>query len=240
MNAAATSGALAPGGVSLALTLALIGLIPFAFLVLTSFVKISTVLQIARSALGASGIPSSTVIMALSAAMTLLVMAPVGERMLSAARPQLAPSAQPGPGGPDAGKSTDTLSLQMWLSATQAASEPLRDFLVRNAAPREVTRFYDLARGMRPVDQKDRVTKGDFAVIIPAFLVSELLAAFALGFAIFLPFLVIDLVVGNVLLGLGLTSLSVTQASLPFKLLLFVAADGWGLMAQSLISSYRI
>ncbi|HVZ31529.1 MAG TPA: flagellar type III secretion system pore protein FliP, partial [Polyangiaceae bacterium] len=75
-------------------------------------------------------------------------------------------------------------------------------------------------------------------VVVPAFLVSELRAAFSLGFAIYLPFLVIDLVVANVLLGLGMQTLNPLQISLPFKLLLFVAADGWGLLAESLISSY--
>jgi flagellar biosynthesis protein FliP len=80
------------------------------------------------------------------------------------------------------------------------------------------------------------VGKEDFTIVIPAFLVTELGEAFALGFAIFLPFLIIDLVVANVLLALGMQSLNPTQISLPFKLLLFVAADGWGLLAASLVS----
>jgi type III secretion protein R len=210
---------------SLALTLVLLGLLPIGFLVLTSFVKISTVLQIAKSSLGAQGIPSSTVVMALSVALTFLVMAPVGERMLE----KLAPA-----------WSDEVAAPQALSQAFQAAREPLREFLQRNARERELKRFLQLARDVRPPDQRDSVQPHDFAVVIPAFLVSELLEAFMLGFAIFLPFLVIDLVTGNVLLGLGLTSLSVTQASLPFKLLLFVVADGWGLLAQALIADYRL
>lgn len=210
---------------SLAVSLALIGLLPFAFLVLTSFVKISTVLQIAKSALGAQGIPSSMVVMALSAALTLLVMAPVGEKMVDALGPSW---------------NADDLSAQAIGDAMQHAREPLRDFLQKNASQRELERFYQLARDLRPDDHKDAVTQSDFSVVIPAFLISELVAAFVLGFAIFLPFLVIDLVTGNVLLGLGLTTLSTTQVSLPFKLLLFVAADGWGLLAQALIRDYRL
>jgi type III secretion protein R len=83
------------------------------------------------------------------------------------------------------------------------------------------------------------VGEGDFVVLVPAFLTSELRAAFALGFAVFLPFLIIDLVVANVLLALGMQMLSPTQVSLPFKLLLFVAIDGWGLLSHALVTGYR-
>ena len=82
------------------------------------------------------------------------------------------------------------------------------------------------------------MTRDDFAVLVPAFVVTELTEAFALGFLIFLPFLIINLVVSNVLLALGMQMLSPTQVSLPFKLILFVATDGWGLLAQSLVSGY--
>jgi type III secretion protein R len=214
---------------SLALTLLLLGLLPIAFLVLTSFVKISTVLQIAKSSLGAQGIPSATVVMALSVALTFLVMAPVGERMLEKLAPAWSNEAAGSPALSEA-------QIKAW----QSAREPLREFLQRNASERELKRFLQLARDVRPADQRESVQPQDFAVVIPAFLITELLEAFMLGFAIFLPFLVIDLVTGNVLLGLGLTSLSVTQASLPFKLLLFVVADGWGLLAQALIADYRL
>jgi type III secretion protein R len=124
--------------------------------------------------------------------------------------------------------------------ALQSAREPLREFLQRNAAERETERFLQLAREVRPPEERAAVARSDFAILVPAFLVTELFEAFLLGFAIFLPFLVIDLVTGNVLLGLGLTSLSITQVSLPFKLLLFVVADGWGLLARALISGYRL
>lgn len=211
------------GSVSLAMTLALIGLLPFAFLMLTSFVKISTVLQIAKSAIGAQGVPSATVVMALSAALTLLVMTPIAERVFDVAAP-----------------AWQNDSPQALGDALQKAREPLREFLQRNAAERETERFLQLAREVRPPEERAAVAGSDFAILVPAFLVTELFEAFLLGFAIFLPFLVIDLVAGNVLLGLGLTSLSVTQVSLPFKLLLFVVADGWGLLARALISGYRL
>ena len=86
---------------------------------------------------------------------------------------------------------------------------------------------------------RDKVTDSDFSILVPAFVVTELTEAFALGFLIYLPFLVIDLVVANVLLSLGMQMLSPTQVSLPFKLLLFVAIDGWGLLARALVAGYQ-
>jgi type III secretion protein R len=207
---------------SLILVLALVGLLPFAFMALTSFVKIATVLQIVRSAIGAQGVPSSTVVLALSAALTLIAMAPVGSLVAERLQPLLLRStADP---------------AELVAGAIEAVREPLRGFLANNASAKEKARFLRLARKKHPPDAE--VSETDLMVAVPAFLVTELLEAFALGFAIFLPFLVIDLVVANVLLGLGMQMMNPTQISLPFKLLLFVAADGWGLLAEALVSGY--
>ena len=212
--------------VTLVVILGLAALLPFAFMTLTAFVKISTVLQIVRGAIGAQNIPSSTVLMALAGALTLLAMAPVGSRIEERARPLFEPGAQ-----------TDTSS---WVIALAAATrEPMRDFLRANTSAREKNRFYEIARAARPVAERERVGKDDFVILVPAFVVSELIAAFALGFALYLPFLVIDLVVSNVLLALGMQMMNPTQVSLPFKLLLFVAIDGWGQLAQALVTGYR-
>jgi len=212
--------------VSLVVILALAALLPFAFMTLTAFVKISTVLQIVRGAIGAQNIPSSTVIMALAGALTLLAMAPVGARIEERAAPLFAPGAE-----------RETSS---WVLALAAATrEPLRDFLRANARAGEKSRFYEIARAARPPAERDRVGKDDFVILVPSFVVSELIAAFALGFALYLPFLVIDLVVSNVLLALGMQMMNPTQVSLPFKLLLFVAIDGWGQLAQALVAGYR-
>jgi len=120
----------------------------------------------------------------------------------------------------------------------EATKEPIRSFLAANASPTERDRFYEVARAARPEDERDQVGQDDLAVLIPAFMVTELTEAFALGFLIYLPFLVIDLVVANVLLSLGMQMLSPTQVSLPFKLLLFVAIDGWGMLARALVTGY--
>jgi type III secretion protein R len=212
--------------ITLVVILALAALLPFAFMTLTAFVKISTVLQIVRGAIGAQNIPSSTVIMALAGALTLLAMAPVGTRIEERSRHLFEPGAE-----------RDTSAWVIELA--QATREPIRAFLKANASSREKNRFYEIARAARPPAERAQVGRDDFVILVPSFVVSELVAAFALGFALYLPFLVIDLVVSNVLLALGMQMMNPTQVSLPFKLLLFVAIDGWGQLAQALVTGYR-
>jgi len=210
----------------LVVALALVSLLPFAFMSLTAFVKISTVLQIVRSAIGAQNVPSNTVVMALAAALTLLAMAPVGDRIWAKASPLFSGDKMP-----------DTVALVR--GGLDAVKEPMRDFLVANSDAKERARFLTVAKESRPAADRAGVTDKDFSVLVPAFVTTELTEAFAIGFLIYLPFLVIDMVVANVLLALGMQMLSPTQVSLPFKLLLFVAIDGWGLLARSLVASYR-
>lgn len=212
--------------IALVVALALVSLLPFVFMGVTAFVKISTVLQIARSAIGAQNVPSNTVIMALATALTLIAMAPVGERITARASPLLNAK----------GKEDTTALVEKGIDAVR---EPMRDFLDANAAPKEKTRFFLVAKNARPEAERQKVGARDLSVLVPAFVVTELTEAFAVGFLIYLPFLVIDLVVANVLLALGMQMLNPTQVSLPFKLLLFVAIDGWGLLAQALVSGYR-
>ncbi len=211
----------------LVVALAFATLLPFAFMTLTAFVKISTVLQIVRGAIGAQNVPSNTVIMALAGSLTLLAMAPVGSRI--AAR-----------GGAlfEAKALADTSALV--TGVIDATREPMRAFLKANASARERNRYYELARSTRPEAEREDVGRDDLVIVIPAFVTTELMEAFALGFAIYLPFLVIDLVVSNVLLALGMQMMNPTQVSLPFKLLLFVAIDGWGLLAQALVAGYLV
>lgn len=209
---------------SLVVVLSLIGLLPFAFMALTSFVKIATVLQIVRGAIGAESVPSSAVVLALSAALTLIAMAPVGSHIAERLEPLLAANAAE--------------PAALLSGAIEAVREPLRGFLSANASAKEKQRFLKLAQRRRGPDAA--VSETDLMVVVPAFLVTELLEAFTLGFAIYLPFLVIDLVVANVLIGLGMQMMNPNQISLPFKLLLFVAADGWGLLAESLVTGYAL
>jgi type III secretion protein R len=210
----------------LVVALALVSLLPFAFMTVTAFVKIATVLQIVRSAIGAQGVPSGTVLMALAGALTLIAMAPVGDQITKRMAPLLGSKQSP-----------DTVAFVQ--QAVDAVREPLREFLRSNASENERGRFLDIARSARPAERRAEVGADDLAVLVPAFVVTELSEAFAIGFLIYLPFLVIDLVVSNVLLALGMQMMNPTQVSLPFKLLLFVTIDGWGLLARSLVAGYR-
>jgi type III secretion protein R len=212
--------------IALVVALALVSLVPFVFMGVTAFVKISTVLQIVRSAIGAQSVPSNTVIMALATALTIIAMAPVGQRILDRAAPIVNAK----------GKEDTTALVEKGIDAVR---EPMRDFLKNNSSEKERARFYSVTKNARPEAERAKVTPDDLTVLVPAFVVTELTEAFAIGFLIYLPFLVIDLVVANVLLALGMQMLNPTQVSLPFKLLLFVAIDGWGLLAQALVAGYR-
>lgn len=215
------------------LTLVALGvltLVPFVFMTATSFVKMQVVFSILRNALGTGQVPSGTVVSALAAILTLYVMAPTGERILDATAPM---TSRIDLDDPLAGDSADAI-----LAAIDHGKEPLRDFLAHNAHARDRRAFYDLARRARPPEQRARVGERDFLVLLPAFLVSELTEAFQIGFLVFIPFLVIDMVVANVLLALGMHMLSPTTVSLPFKLLLFVLVDGFYLLSRALVLGY--
>jgi type III secretion protein R len=215
-----SAGPVADRPAEMLVLLAALALVPVALVMLTSFLKIAVVLSIARSALGAPQIPPNTVVTGLALVLTLLVMAPVGER--AAAEVRSGPVERGVAGS---------------LAALARGVGPVKEFLGRFARPDDRAAFLDVARRLRgaagPAPEAD-----DLAVLAPAFVVSELRRAFTIGFLVFLPFLVVDLVVSNVLLALGLTQLSPTSVALPFKLLLFVAVDGWKLLLRALALSY--
>ncbi|WP_242394648.1 type III secretion system export apparatus subunit SctR [Anaeromyxobacter oryzisoli] len=216
----ASPGPVAERPAEMLVLLAALALVPVALVMLTSFLKIAVVLSIARSALGAPQVPPNTVVTGLALVLTLLVMAPVAER--AAERVRAGPVERGAAGS---------------LSALARGAGPLKEFLARFARPDDRAAFLDVATRLRGPD-RPAPGEDDFAVLAPAFVVSELRRAFVIGFLVFVPFLVVDLVVSNVLLALGLTQLSPTSVALPFKLLLFVAVDGWRLLARALALSY--
>jgi len=204
--------------------LAALAIIPFAIIMLTSFSKVIVVLSMVRSALGTQQAPPTMVLTGLAAVLSAHIMAPTMEHMWNAGRQVLErPSA----------------STSDYLEAASGAAKPLRAFLVKNGSPDERARFVDLARELRPPEEASLVSEDDLAVVVPAFVITELKEAFIIGFLLFLPFLVLDMLLANILLALGMQTLSPSQVSLPFKILLFVAVDGWGLLAQGLILGYR-
>jgi type III secretion protein R len=206
--------------VALLLVLAAMSLVPFLLVMFTSFTKMSVVLSLTRSALGTQQAPPTVVLTGLAAVLSLVVMGPVAEAMLARLQAQRLP-AVPGP---------------EILRVAASVAEPLRAFLVEHGSAELRAELAALSRELRGGAE---VSESDLRVVAPAFVLSELKQAFQIGFLVFLPFLVVDMVVANVLLALGMQSLSPSQVSLPFKVLLFVAVDGWTLLARSLVQGYR-
>lgn len=212
------------------LALSLLSLLPFLLMMSTSFVKFSVVFSILRSALGLQQVPPPAVTTGLALVLTAYVMAPVGTQAYDAVQPLLMESSGQdvvSPGG-----------AQMVLEAVSRAREPLRAFLFKHAHPKERVAFHQMALRMGPPSWKESLKDTDLLVLVPAFTVSELTEAFMIGFLIFLPFLVIDMVVSNLLLAMGMHMLSPVTISMPFKLLLFVLVDGWDLLVRGLVQGY--
>ena len=214
----------------LLMVLAGLSLAPFVVMMMTSFVKISVVLSILRSAIGTQQIPPNQVIMGLSLVLTMYIMMPVGIEIKNVTREvALQKTGKP---------ILSTASAEVLIEAVKAAREPVRKFLSKNAHNKDKDLFYKLALQINKKSSEIKISKEDLMVLIPAFIISELKEAFEIGFVIFIPFLIIDMVVSNILLSMGMFMLSPTTISLPFKLLLFVLVDGWYLIARGIVLGY--
>jgi type III secretion protein R len=223
-------GGLASRPLVLILAMGALSLIPFAFLMVTSFVRISVVLSILRSAIGTPSVPPTQVLTGLAMVLSIAVMAPTGERIYAAIAPTLGMAA--------GAELTSGETIAALETAADRGKEPLRDFLLKHTGAGDRASFHALAVKMRTPAERASITDRDFGVIVPAFVTSELRRAFQIGFLLFIPFLVVDMVIANLLLALGMHMLSPTTVSLPFKLLLFVLADGWNLVIKGLLESY--
>ena len=212
----------------LMVALAALSLVPFLLLMVTSFVKIAVVLSIVRSALGTQQIPPTQVITGLAIILTIYIMSPVALEMYRATGNLVDREGEP--------VSTQTVGLL--IQAGDKSKEPMRDFLLKHSTLKDRNMFFTLAKRMRKDADKDMIGEKDFMVVIPSFVISELKQSFQIGFILFVPFIVIDMVVANILLALGMHMLSPTTISMPFKLLLFVLVDGWYLITKGLVISY--
>jgi type III secretion protein R len=204
------------------LTVVILALAPFIAVMVTSFTKLVVVLSLLRNALGLQQVPPNVVLNGLALVLSVYVMYPVGTEM--GAKMQ---------GINDIGNNTQSM-----LRAADVAKEPLREFLIKHSRPLERAFFLKTAQKSLKREQSSTLSERDFLVVVPAFTVSELSVAFEIGFLIFLPFLVIDLVISNVLMAMGMMMLSPTTVSMPFKLLLFVLIDGWVKLTHGLILTY--
>lgn len=225
-----------PGGGPIArplvllLALASLSMVPFVITMVTSFVKIVVVLGMIRTALGTQQIPPNQVITGLALVLTIYVMLPVGLQI----KREVQPIVQKSTGRP----MLSNASVDLLMQGVEKGREPLRAFLIKHCHEKNRDMFYKLGKKMRAPEDREDLTNRDFSVVVPAFIISELTEAFEIGFIIFLPFLVIDMVVANILLALGMFQLSPVTVSLPFKILLFVLVDGWFLITRGLMMGY--
>ena len=217
--------------ISLAIALAMLALLPLTAVMTTSFLKIAVVFALVRNALGVQQVPPNMALYGLAAILSVYVMGPVVMQVgheLRAAREQPAPTV---PGAqPD--------QLGAMLAAIGRGAEPLRGFMLRNSRPEQRDFFVRTARHLWGEEAARELREDDLIVLIPAFLVSELTAAFQIGFLLYLPFVVIDLIVSNILLAMGMMMVSPVTISLPLKLFLFVMIDGWTRLIQGMVLSY--
>ncbi|MBX9924394.1 MAG: type III secretion system export apparatus subunit SctR [Rhabdochlamydiaceae bacterium] len=220
-----------PGILTQMSVLALFSVLPFAVMLLTSYVKVVVVLSLLRNALGVQQAPPNQVLNGIALLMAIYVMAPTflamykaGETTMNSRPPQTLFSGE---------------SPQYIVDIANASKEPLRSFLQRNSAAKHITSFYQLAYKSFPQEFRGSLKPTDFIVVIPSFITSQLKAAFEIGVLIYLPFFVIDLVTSNILLAMGMMMLSPLTIALPLKLLLIVMVDGWTLIIQGLVLSFR-
>ncbi len=200
----------------LLVTLTMLSLVPLLLVMCTSFVRIVVVLSLVRSAIGASALPPNSVLTGLALVLTLVVMAPTAQRI---------------------GREAIDPYFRGAIPPSQAVARgiaPLRSFMLRQARSADVILFERVARR-----RLEPASRAPITVLVPAFVVGELRSAFAIGFALYLPFVAIDLAVAAMLMGLGMMMLSPPVVSLPVKLLLFVMVDGWAMLCGGVAASFR-
>jgi len=233
-----------------ALIVVLIGLslLPLVAMVATSYLKIVVVISLIRNALGIQSIPPNMVVNSLAVILTFYIMAPVAseswgiiaETQKARAGAAVTAPAVAGQGQQKAGQNAPA-TLDLSTLDLGKAAEPFRVFLSRHTAPRERAFFINTAEMLWGKDGEPAVVDPEsFAILLPAFCVSELTKAFQIGFLVYLPFIAIDIIVSNILLAMGMMMVSPVTISLPFKLLLFVMVNGWTLLIQGLVKGYII
>lgn len=208
--------------IMLALFLGALALLPMMLIICTSFLKITMVLQLTRNAMGVQQVPPTMALNGIALAATLFIMAPVFSDMTD--RLKAVP--------------VDFSSMERLEYTTANGIEPLKTFMRKNTDPDIVIHLQENAQRMWPKRMAESVTPENMLLIIPAFVLSELQNGFKIGFLIFIPFIVVDLIVSNILLALGMQMVSPMTVSLPLKILLFVLISGWTRLLDGLFYSY--
>lgn len=203
--------------IQLIIFLTLLTLAPSILIMMTSFTRILIVLGFVRNALGTQQMPPNQILIGLALFLTFFIMAPVGNKIY-------------------------TQSYQPYIKgeitsqeALKRAEEPIKEFMLKNTRKKDLDLFIRLSNIKPDTDVK----KLPLRVVIPAFIISELKSAFEMGFIIYVPFLIIDMVVASILMSMGMLMIPPVMISLPFKILLFILVDGWGLVVESLVRSFK-
>ena len=218
--------------ISLAIALALLALLPLVAVMTTSFLKLAVVFALVRNALGVQQVPPNMALYGLAAILSVYVMGPVVMQVGQELRAASEPTSQSVP----ADTAADPVGAM--INAVARGAEPMRAFMLKNSRPEQRDFFVRTARHLWGETQAQELRQDDLIVLIPAFLVSELTAAFQIGFLLYLPFVIIDLIVSNILLAMGMMMVSPVTISMPLKLFLFVMVDGWTRLIQGLVLSY--
>ena len=221
-----------PSMISQAAALAFMSLLPFIIMILTSFMKIVIVLSLLRSALGVQQAPPNQIINGVAFMLSLFVMYPTTLKMYDAAHEVVAQTQVP------SSLLTPESSTYI-IQVAMAAREPLREFLKKNSLVKHQAIFYRMAFKALPENHRDSLKPDDFMIVVPAFITSQLKDAFEIGVLIYIPFFVIDLVTSNILLAMGMMMLSPVTISMPLKLFLLVMLDGWTLLIEGLVATFR-
>lgn len=207
----------------LLMAIVVISLIPFVAMVVTSYAKIVVVLGLLRNALGVQQVPPNMVLNGIAILVSIYVMAPVGIAASKTLQDQtIAPQ-----------------SSQAMLQMLESVREPFRSFLEKHAHEREKLFFVRSANMVWPKDEAKQLKEDDLIVLAPAFTLTELTDAFKIGFMLYVAFIVVDLIIANILLAMGLNQVQPTNIAIPFKLLLFVVMDGWSTLIHGLVMTYR-
>jgi type III secretion protein R len=202
----------------------MLGLVPFFAVLATSYTKLVIVFGLMRLALGTQQVPPNMVMNAMAIVLTVFIMAPVGNEIARVVQKELGGTQQ---------------RFDDLVRAAKASAEPLRAFLDRNTREREKRLFMKAAVDLWPKSESSAARSNDLLILIPSFTLSEITLAFQIGFLLYLVFTVIDLLVSAVLLAMGMSMVSPMTVSIPFKLLLFVALDGWSRLINGLMLTYR-
>lgn len=221
-----------PSLITQAVALSLLSLLPFIIMILTSFLKIVVVLSLLRNALGVQQAPPNQIINGIAFMLSLFVMYPTAARMYDAALKVVAETKVPE-------SLISPESSTYFLSVASAAKEPLKDFLKKNSLVKHQALFYRMAFKTLPENYRDTLKPDDIIILVPAYITSQLKDAFEIGVLIYIPFFVIDLVTSNILLAMGMMMLSPVTISMPLKLFLLVMLDGWTLLIEGLVSTFR-